>query len=304
MFRSSILAHGAVLPVTRPLIFMAALLATACLFGCSGSSGVAGMDASQSRPEWAVQLLSTCSDTPAENCAAGYPYSIGADGLYRVGPGPQGQLLTGKLSQEEFTAFQQLYFEALSSAHAHSGDPVCLQAVGEIETTADKISVIAQNGSETEWIRTGERGFCSHLESRDSSKKLLAFMHESASKHYPVPFPDDDCDNARASLEALYGNVRSCVTDADCSFVDEAFQPIAQDYLTFLIKGDCTGAEPLVVGNRSLVTAKRSALLQELAHTQEACKKRSSTNCAGFSDFQPTRPAPICGGGICRARSG
>lgn len=304
MFRSSFLANGAYLPLARPVLFIAALTAAACLLGCSKSDGISGMDASQSRPEWAVQLLSTCSDTSAENCVAGYPYSIGADGIYRVGPGPQGQLLTGKLSPDEFATLEQLYIEASSSARAHSGDAVCLQSTNEFQTTADKISMIAHNGSESEWIRTGERGLCSHLDSPESTKKLLAFMHESASRHYPVPFPDDDCDNARASLESLYGKVRTCTTDADCAFIDGTFQPIAQDYLTFLIKGDCSGAEPLVVANRSSVAAKRSALLQELSHAQEACKTRSTSNCAGFSDFQPTRPAPVCGGGICRARSG
>jgi hypothetical protein len=304
MFRSNVSVAGAILPVIRPFAFFAGFVALSGIFGCSGSSGVGGMDASQLGPEWAIQLMSTCPDTPTESCVGGYPYSVGSDGLFRVGPGPQGQIFTGKLSGEELAELQKLYAESAASAQAHSGDAVCAQSIVDAGTVNEEISFVARGGATTQWVRTSERDMCSHLQSNETSQKLLAYMHDSASRRYPLPFPDDNCDTARANLESIYGKVRECKTDADCAFIDDAFQPIAQDYLTFLLKGDCSGAQPLVVANRAKVAEKRGNLLQVYSHTQEACNNRSVTSCRGFSDFQPTRPAPICGGGICRARSG
>jgi hypothetical protein len=293
---------------TRSAISSLSLLALACLSSCADSNKIAAMDASQQRPEWAVQLQSTCNDVAVDDCPAGFPYSVGADGNYRVGPGPQGQVLTGKLSSEEFAELQKLYLESVGSARAHRGDEICVASAVDASqpnaSATDTVSTIAQSGEQTDWIHTGERGVCSKMETPELAQKLLAYMRSSAAKHYPLPFPDDACDQARASLETLYGNVRACTNDADCSFIDEAFQPVAQDYLTFLIQGDCSGAQPLVVANRSQVETKRTLLLQSFSHAQEQCKRRAASSCAGFSNFQPTRPAPICGGGICRARSG
>jgi hypothetical protein len=290
-----------------PMISLSLLSLSVILFalsGCGSSSDISGMDASQMRPEWSIQLKASCADTPAENCVAGYPYSVGADGLYRVGPGPQGQLLSGKLSADEFATLQRLYFDSVASARAHSGDAVCVQVANSSEETSDTVSYVPRTGDQKEWVHMSENNTCSHLSSPEAAQKLLTFMRDSAANHYPLPFPDDACDEARASLESVYGKVRECKTDVDCSYFDESFQPVATDLLTFLVTGDCSGAQPLVVGNRSTVAAKRPLLLQTLSHAQEACKKRAASSCAGFSDFQPTRPAPICGGGICRARSG
>jgi hypothetical protein len=220
-----------------------------------------------------------------------------------VGPGPDGQIFTGKLAPAELAELQKLYAESAASAQAHSGNAVCIDSIADSGSVNQEISYVARGGNSTLWLRTNEHNICSQLQSSETSQKLLAYMHDSAARHYPLPFPDEDCDNARSNLETLYGKVRECKTDADCAFIDETFQPVAHDYLTFLLKGDCSGAQPLVVANMASVAAKRGALLQSYSHTQEACNNRSVASCRGFSDFQPTRPAPICGGGICRARS-
>jgi hypothetical protein len=276
------------------------------LLSCGSSQDVSNVNAAQSRPEWTIELQSSCSDVAAQNCLGGYTYSLGADGLYRVGPGPQGQMLSGKLSQNEFSQLQKLYFESIASARAFQGHAVCTPATANNDdsSSSDTVRWVPQTGSPVEWIRTSPKENCIQLATADAAQKVLAFLKDSASVHYPLPFPDQACDGASAALKALYANARGCKVDSDCAYIDEEFQPIAKNHFMFLITDDCTGAAPLVVGNAAYVASKRGPLLQALGHAKEACQNRSLNNCDGFSDFQPTEPAPICEGGLCRARRG
>jgi hypothetical protein len=42
-------------------------------------------------------LASSCGDGSRERCLGGYPFTVREDGTYRVGPGPDGQVLEGRL---------------------------------------------------------------------------------------------------------------------------------------------------------------------------------------------------------------
>ena len=225
------------------------------------------------------------------------PYSVGADGLYRIGPGPEGQLLSGKLPSDEFAEIEKAYLESASTANSHSGDSACVTASSD---TDDTVTYVPRIGDSKEWLKTTSKSQCIRLASAEAAQKLLQLLRRSAQLHYPIPFPDDACDGANASLESLYGFVRKCEKPSDCVFFDDSFQPIASDVSTFLITGDCSGAHPLLVGNRERVGLKREALLGEIAHARNACKNRAATACTGFSDFLPTQPAPICSAGFCQ----
>ena len=247
-------------------------------------------------PTWSLKLNSECLSGPTEECVAGYGFTVTADGKYAVGPGPQDQQLTGRVTEDQFKSLEKLVSGEVSGSAAER-----CQVLGT-NTTRDAISLRTQR-DEVQLIRTSGTEFCFSASSFERARDLHALLLQLASSYYPLPFPDDSCDGSMTSLEALYGMVQKCDNDVDCAYFDDDFQPIGRDVFTFVVARDCSGVTPLMVGNVKLTDAQRPTLLAVADHAKSACKRRAS-NCPGFAGFQSTQPAPVCLAHTCRPGTG
>ncbi len=118
-------------PIQLPMVAGAtlAIALTAALTSCSNSSKLASpaqtnKQSDQSVPAWTVRLQSACTGVTDNSCRGHYGFSIDANGLYKVGPAPGGQVITGQIAVDKFQtlAAQVKAIEGVSLANAESCD--------------------------------------------------------------------------------------------------------------------------------------------------------------------------------------
>lgn len=299
------------------LAILALPLFTGMLQGCSSDSSSGSSDSdsqAQAALKWSLTLHSKCAEIVPEECPAGYGFTVTGDGKYRIGPAPQGQVLSGVLPQESFESFKALLEASVLNPGSGSGasaDPTANEEKCDA-LTLDPLRPRAQSLSDgsIEISGLGRQGILLRVESSkrcyrwlsaEAAEKIQASIFKLATEHYPLPFPDDTCDEALGSLESLYTSLKRCDTDEQCTYLDTNFEPIAPDSLQFVLTGDCTPVKPMIVGNYDRVLDARSQLVEKSEHARLACKKRrSATGCTGFSRFQATQPAAICSEGLCK----
>ncbi len=282
-----------------------AVLATAAFFnGCSNegdptSSQQAGPvmhPNAQGGPAWTVRLKSTCNDRAVDSCVSAYGFTVAADRKYLVGPGPDGQLLDGALSEGEFAAVEQLVLKQLPLLNQEISPEAC--APRTAQETDDSIS-LSSHGRDKTVVRAAQSEICA-LATTEDAALLQKTMKDLAARYYPTPFPSE-CINASIAMKDLYRDLRHCTTSSDCAYVDNAFQPIGHAEVQFVVTDDCTMMKPLVVANGSAAAASQLKLSMARENVRQVCGPQlTRINCARPTGFQAHSAAPMCVAGECR----
>jgi hypothetical protein len=137
--------------------------------GCSKSneSPPPSVEQPQSSIHWKIQWTSQCAGLRKEDCLGGYGFSVDSNGTYEVGPGPQGQLLTGKLSEEDLKSFHSHGHEEILATHSWVCESA-LEPAAEAAVATDQLKLI-HSGQEREWIQSGVDSFCYALRDRKAA---------------------------------------------------------------------------------------------------------------------------------------
>jgi hypothetical protein len=174
--------------------------------------------------------------------------------------------------------------------------------MASISTETSDTIVLISGSKKKEIIVSNPNQFCSKGLSSNLAKDIYVALKKYATEHYPIPFPKDSCNEAVAQLEALYSQLGTCSIDEDCTFIDKNYDSIGRESFTFLSVNECSPVKPLMSANKNLVKNQQKNLIQLRDSALDSCKQSTApVNCTGFSQFQPTLPAPICNAGKCKA---
>jgi len=268
----------------------------------------------QSVPAWTVQLVSTCTTGTADQCVGSYGFSASADGKFQVGPGPQGQLVTGNLTPDELKSLHDNVelgnaagaTASDASANEHLLDVSHAEACQDIDRSYadgnDTVTLSSPGNAPKNVLRTTDTGVCFDTETADQAEALHKTIRQLAVKYYPQPFPDV-CADAAAQVVSLYPSVQNCTTDSDCAYVDASFNIVPPGASQYVAVDDCTMVAPLVVGNISAVVNNQAKLQTALDHAQssDVCGDRfQRSDCTGWSGFQSNVGAPVCQQNVCK----
>jgi hypothetical protein len=269
-------------------------------------------------PEYRLVLLSDDSTATAPNWKHGF--SVNSDGTYQVGPAPDGQIITGILNPQEFAELDQGVAQlrgasttaalATESLAGESCAPAALSSEDSSEglTLAQgKLTLTLRSGQKASFRRT-DSGFCSPRSSEPGSvdqdyrlgaQVLYLSVQKLASKYTPGGFPDS-CSTAIAAFQESAREAESCVTDSDCSYLDELLEPIAPDEVRFVMTDDCTALPAPVTSNAGRLSDMINTLFILKSGVQEACAERFFREDCTIGGFQADLAPPVCLQGKCR----
>ncbi|MCM2322761.1 MAG: hypothetical protein NDJ90_05830 [Oligoflexia bacterium] len=284
--------------IAMALVLTLAVIGT----GCTKSKG--GMPSQQPelrrQPAWTLTLNSACASYVDEYCVARHGFKATADGTFEIGPGPQGQVKTGKLEAEELAQLETLVRD-LSGASALTGRDAesCVDFEEFVPDSQDRIT-FTRNGTELTLYRTEEARTCYQGLSRETNDQLHHAIRTLADKYYALPFPDT-CAEAADAIHNRYAPVQGCATDNDCAYITESYEVIPSSANQYVITDNCSMIPPLVVGNAKLVETAKAELLESLLAAQNVCGQRIIRNdCLGIAGFESSLGAPVCQQGVCR----
>ncbi|MCM2276649.1 MAG: hypothetical protein NDJ89_01065 [Oligoflexia bacterium] len=280
--------------------FTITIALSAALVGCSKSKGGQAPsqqpELRQDKPAWTLTLRSSCAAEAEENCVAKYGFAVKADGSYEIGPGPQGQLKTGKLSEQELRELATLVSVAPAAAESCSD-----LTENDAEPESSDSVILQRSDKELTLFRTETTRTCFQTATRESGERLHHAIHALAGKYYELPFPDA-CAEATDLVRGLYPSVQGCATDMDCAYITDDYDVIPTEAVEYVITDNCSKVRPLAVGNARAVKAQQTALIDALIHAQEVCSYRIlRDDCSEMSGFLSSLGAPVCQQGVCRA---
>jgi len=261
-----------------------------------------GQPAAQSEPAWKLRLTANCGEGSAESCVAAYGFTVLADGRYEVGPGPSGQMLSGKLEAEELKSIESLSIVSLglaATAQVELAEVCGANTQGEAN---DQLDFVAKGGVEKNFVRTAGTEFCYRTASLEEADLALKAIRDLATKYYHLPFPDACLESAQA-VEMLFAPLTTCSVDADCAYIDSSFSPIANGEIQFVVTDSCTVVKSLAVGNASSVAAEQGRLLAARENARDVCMDRMARPDCAPTGFQAHIAAPVCGAGVCQVNS-
>lgn len=248
-------------------------------------------------PAWKLNFNSNCASQEKDNCLGGYGFSVDAEGQYAVGPGPDGQVLRGKLPAAEFKAVEGPVAKLLGNQGVSIASETC---AARTESDESDSVVLERRSERKELIRTTTTDFCASVSVTAEAQGLHAAIKNLAAKYYPTPFPDE-CINAALKVEDLYASVTSCNHDSDCAYIDNTYAPIPTGDLQFVITDDCSFVKPLVVANRDAAIHASDRLFAARDWARGVCAARAPrVSCTGITGFQATQGNPVCVQGSCR----
>lgn len=177
---------------------MRTLISTAvgilCLSACQSTDPLSNASASrepQSSPSWKLRLISVCENTAPEECAGGYGFSVSADGMFQVGPGPRGETARDRLSPEQFSELESALALYLSGVD----ETISIQSIDEtcqphVRRGSDDTLTLMRESSEIPVYRQDGFDFCVQRGDFEHAEKLSLVLRKLADFHYPLPFPD------------------------------------------------------------------------------------------------------------------
>jgi hypothetical protein len=275
------------------IILGLALLAAGCNDSNDNTVPAVSRQASQA---WKLTLKSKCpASTDATQCTAAYGFTANADGSYIVGPGPQGQVAQGRLSEDEFKSVT----DAMASIKA-DGAESCSQSDA---VDSDDSIVLTQGRSQHTVYHRANTDFCFRATSAEDAESVHQLMVQLAQEYYPNPFPDA-CMDAATKFENSYAALQSCNHDSDCAYLSDSFEPIAADNAQFVVTDDCTKLHPLYVGNAAAVAVHMTQIQKGASDVRAACGNNMVRNgCSQVIGFQSSDVAPVCAQHVCQAKS-
>lgn len=249
---------------------------------------------------WTLRLKSECGDTDRTQCIAGYGFSVDHDGQYALGPGPQGEIRKGSLSQEEIQQTRAIMDNlqlsgARSLFQGHS--ETCVGR--ESQSDLDSVTLI-QNNQERLLTQSRSDRFCYALEALTDAEALQEHLRKLSRKYYSTPFPDA-CLDLASKIEQEYTALLSCTVDTDCAYVDVSYSPVAENEIQFIYTDMCSVLKPLAVANRALLSTSSENLVSSRERLRDTCGERIvRESCAAIDGFQASEAPPVCEVGVCR----
>ena len=255
-------------------------------------------------PAWKLFLNSQCG-TDQTQCVGAYGFSLLANGTYQVGPGPAGQIITGKLTDEEFQTLETALDSVLKPT-----SPIDIPEASSQETCAPNTAVAGKEsitfnrrGQDTQILHAAGTEFCFRGLTLEQADTIHKTVHALATTYYTLPFPDA-CADAEGELQALYTTVSGCAVDSDCSYSDTSFMPVAQGEMQFIVTDDCSTQGALAAANRNDLLFRQGELIRARNQARSTCAARFvRAGCSQVTGFQSTLASPLCVDGACRVNS-
>lgn len=290
------------------IAIFAALCAGSAIVGCNSDKPAPASvpalrpnppESTHHAPAWTLTLKSDCGGDASENCVGGYGFSIFSDGKYQAGPGPNGELLNGKISQEDLASINA----AMTSLLA--GPRLLTEGHQSVDSSAsnDTVTFIqsAESSDAQTIIKTEGTDMTYQTQSFDEAKQLLASLHDLATKYYTLPFPDA-CGVSANALANLLSTMQTCTANSDCAYFDSSLDVVAANSNQYLTTDDCTVIHPLVVGNSNAVKTNKTKIEEAMEGVRNTCgNSLMRSDCAGVTGFQLTGAAAVCSQGVCKA---
>ncbi|MGK5086234.1 hypothetical protein WDW86_01645 [Bdellovibrionota bacterium FG-2] len=255
---------------------------------------------------WSFSLQNPCTDTPLDQCVGAYKFSISSSGAYSMGPTPEGKTKTGKIGENELKLLQAGLAKTLEEMEKqNSTTERCLSfedaRMAELDPTLpnDTLALTAC-GKTLTVLRSQQEEVCFNTPSPITAAQLHQSLRALAERYYALPFPNL-CQDSVDAAQALYPQLVGCSTDADCSYINNAFDPIPSYNLQYVIVDNCSLVTPLAVGNARYVAAAQSKLQLALDQAQAVCGDSIIRNsCLGLTGFQSSEAPPVCDQGVCK----
>lgn len=277
------------------------ILAVGCSKSHSNQPGGNGQP--QSAPAWTLTLKSSCNSAAQDQCLSRYGFSVGADGKYQVGPGPQGQLRKGVLSDAEFSGLKH-QIEVVIGSNSPWGTE---NHSGGVENESDDSLVLLRPGSTDRVIAHNVQGdFYYTTTSVDEAKSLHAAIRDLANSYYRLPF-GDACGDAADKVLTAAEDITQCQSDSDCVYIDayHGFEVVPPSSVEWLLTEDCTAIKPPVVANKFSVAGASQKLEDLVAAARSTCGQEFSQSAFGrecYYDQKATSTQPSCVQNHCRSR--
>lgn len=296
----------------KALTIVAALYIGSSLVGCSQSSQPTSLvevkrpiappaaSAPTAQPTWALRLQSKCEEsvTP-DQCVGVYGFTLLANGEYQLGPGPQGEIRKGKLTDDEVKSILDTL----------GGDPNTLQTSAEAHSSIeaaeseDTVTYTPNQGDEQTLLKASGTDLIYSLSSADTSKNLLINLRALAKKYYALPFPDD-CTDGATSVHSLLSSMQSCTSDSECTYLDNSFDVLDTTASQTVTTDDCSLIPPLVIGNSSSVKTNKDKIQESIDKIKNACgPKFYRDDCTVATINLTAGTTPACLQGVCQPRS-
>lgn len=280
----------------RNLAILTAVALSAAIMGCSkNNNSPTKQGEGQAGPAWQITFTAHCGEGSNDaDCLGKYGFIVTAEKAYQAGPAADGKSLKGELSDADFESINSAYQALLTAATTASTETCALLSEGSEDTIT-----VTQNSSNQVLLQTSN---ASEAECSEAAWTLHSALRGLAEKYTVQPFPSD-CASATADFQALQALVTSCQVDADCAYVDEKFELMANkegEEPRMLSSESCSKARPVVTANQNLVKAKLAELVEALTKAQNSCGQALAiSDCASNADINSSI-APSCQKGVCR----
>jgi hypothetical protein len=233
---------------------------------------------------WALFFSSKCNSTTLALCRGGYGFKVSRNGSFSVGPGPQGEVHSGNITNAESLALRAAVNRLSSYSHGENESETCENVIWK--TTKGEKSI----------LRRSNHNLCFSFDSE--AKEAALAVHDELSKlvekYYPNEFPNR-CLDVASVLDQVYESYRACKTSRDCVYVDENYLPVRPESSESITTDDCTYLKPLVVANSySIVTDQRRLILEREAAREVCGTSISRRTCEASTALNSARLPPVC----------
>jgi hypothetical protein len=291
----------------KTLAILTVICVGSAFIGCSKQAPKPGpISNKKANPEnqnaviWNLRLDSTCGEWVEEGqCIAKYGFTIQlTDGQYKIGPGPSGEVRSGKIAEEELSSLKLALGDNMSATGVSAESHATIEAA-EAE---DAVSIAQEGGVAETLAKTTGTDLTYKTQSADQAQGLIKAMRALAEKYYQLPFPDTCLDQVE-SVRSLFASVQTCSTNADCSYVDIDFNPLDLAAASYVTTDDCKLVRPLVVANANLLKSSQEKLMDSYNRLSSSCESRIYRDNCTANGFEPNGAAPTCEQGRCKAGS-
>jgi len=289
----------------KTLAILTVICVGSAFIGCSKHTPSAGpIGNKKANPEnqnaviWNLRLDSNCGDfVEASQCIAKYGFSVQlTDGQYKVGPGPTGEMRSGKIADEELGSLKLALGNNLRATGVSAENHATIDPV-EAE---DTISIAQEGGIAETLAKTMGTDLTYKTQSADQAQGIIKVMKMLAEKYYQLPFPDTCLDQVE-SVRSLFASVQTCSTNADCGYVDIDFTTLDLAAASYITTDDCKLVRPLVAANVNLLKSNQEKLLDSYNRLSASCDSRIYRDNCVASGFEPNGAAAVCEQGRCKA---
>jgi hypothetical protein len=256
--------------------------------------------------DWNLVYHSQCPGKNKEDCRGSYGFELLSDGSFKVGPGPNGEMYTGVVIEEDLKEIKGLKQRILAitpstpgttrspTDYDHCHPNINPDIYETIEMTNDTQSLTLLQSSDSD--------FCFNRITNEEALQLSSEMRILLEKYHPEKFPND-CLVSRHALHELFLKVSQCDRDEECSYLNENFLPIPIDQVNSIPQENCAFVRPLIVANYFGAVSHQLKLLMLRDEVKEVCDKEIRSFSCNSEHFRPRPLPPICHHGRCTVKS-